>query len=101
VMERRRSSTSRGKKWEGGKYAPRRKVCPFCADKQEVIDYKDPAKLQRYIWSGGRIEPRRKIGTCAKHQRALALAIRRARHLALLPFVPAHVRKVGIASSGE
>lgn len=56
-MERRRSSTSRGKKWEGGKYAPRRKVCPFCADKQEVIDYKDPAKLQRIYGVGAGLNP--------------------------------------------
>jgi len=64
-------------------------------DKVEVIDYKDPVKLRRYISDRGKIEPRRKTGTCAKHQRALAEAIKRARHLALLPYVPAHIHKTG------
>ena len=75
------------------KYVPRRKVCPFCTDKSETIDYKSPSKLIRYISNRAKIEPRRKIGTCAKHQHALALAIKRARYLALLPYVPAHVQK--------
>ena len=74
---------------------PRRKVCSFCTDKVEVIDYKDPVKLRQYISDRGKIEPRRRTGTCAKHQRALAVAIKRARHLALLPYVPAHIREVG------
>ena len=77
------------------RYALKRKFCSFCADKVEVIDYKAPAKLYRYISDGGKIEPRRKTGTCAKHQRTLATAIRRARHLALLPYVPAHIREMG------
>ncbi len=58
-----------------------------------MIDYKDPAKLVAFISDRGKIQPRRKTGTCAKHQRALALAIKRARHLALLPFVPDHIYK--------
>ena len=74
---------------------PKRKFCSFCSDKVEVIDYKDPSKLRRYISDRGKIEPRRRTGTCAKHQRALAIAIKRARHLALLPYVPAHIRKTG------
>ena len=74
---------------------PRRKFCSFCADKAEAIDYKDPLKLRSYISSRGKIEPRRKTGICAKHQRALAVAIKRARHLALLPCVPAHIHKAG------
>jgi len=74
---------------------PRRKFCSFCADKAEAIDYKDPLKLRSYISSRGKIEPRRKTGVCARHQRALAVAIKRARHLALLPCVPAHIHKVG------
>jgi len=73
----------------------RRKFCSFCADKAEAIDYKDPLKLRPYISSRGKIEPRRKTGICAKHQRALAVAIKRARHLALLPYVPAHIHKAG------
>lgn len=60
-----------------------------------MIDYKEPAKLRHYISDRGKITPRRKTGTCAKHQRALALAIKRARHLALLPFVPTHIYKTG------
>jgi len=64
-------------------------------DSVEAIDYKEPVKLRRYISDRGKIEPRRKTGTCAKHQRALAEAIKRARHLALLPYVPAHIHKTG------
>jgi len=64
-------------------------------DSIEVIDYKESAKLRRYISDRGKIEPRRKTGTCAKHQRALAEAIKRARHLALLPYVPDHIHKTG------
>lgn len=77
------------------KYIPKRKICFFCRDKVVYIDYKDPAKLKPYISDRGKISPRRKSGTCAKHQRALALAIKRARHLALLPFVSAHMHKTG------
>jgi small subunit ribosomal protein S18 len=78
-----------------GKYVPKRKVCLFCRDKVTYIDYKDPARLRPYISDRGKISPRRKSGTCAKHQRALAIAIKRARHLALLPFVPGHIRRTG------
>lgn len=78
-----------------GKYIPKRKVCFFCRDKVQYIDYKDPAKLRPYISDRGKISPRRKSGACAKHQRALAAAIKRARHIALLPFVSAHMRKTG------
>ncbi len=77
------------------KYIPKRKVCSFCRDKVQHIDYKDPAALRLYISDRGKIAPRRKSGACAKHQRALAVAIKRARHLALLPYVPAHIRKTG------
>lgn len=68
----------------GGK--GRRKVCSFCVDQVENIDYKDIAKLRRYTSERGKILPRRVTGTCAKHQRKLTLAIKRARHLALLPY---------------
>ncbi|WP_416200957.1 MAG: 30S ribosomal protein S18 [Thermocaproicibacter melissae] len=64
----------------------RRKVCSFCVDKVETIDYKDVAKLRRYISERAKILPRRVTGTCAHHQRQLTVAIKRARHLALLPF---------------
>ncbi|MDR3709270.1 MAG: 30S ribosomal protein S18 [Capsulimonadaceae bacterium] len=65
----------------------RRKVCGFCVDKTTYIDFKNAMKLKRYTSERGKIEPRRKTGTCAKHQRALATAIKRAREIALLPFV--------------
>ena len=77
------------------KYIPKRKVCPFCADKNKTIDYKQPLKLRRFIADRGKIEPRRRIGTCGKHQRAIARAIKRARHIALLPYTSAHIRRTG------
>ncbi len=64
----------------------RRKVCQFCADKVEFIDYKDSARLRKTIAESGKILPKRMTGTCAKHQRELTTAVKRARHLALLPF---------------
>lgn len=73
----------------------RRKVCGFCVDKVHSIDYKDPARLRRYLSDRGRIEPRRKTGTCAKHQRWLTTALKRARHLALLPYTSEHIRGSG------
>ncbi len=87
-----------GARWSKGRYPPRRKVCSFCVDKIE-IDYKDSAKLSRYISDRGKIEPRRRTGTCAKHQRALAMSIKRARHLALLPFAPEHIYRMGRVAS--
>lgn len=63
----------------------RKKVCVFCG-KDNVIDYKDSAKLRKYISERGKILPRRVTGTCAKHQRALTSAIKRARHVAILPY---------------
>ena len=77
------------------KYIPKRRVCFFCRDKVTNIDYKDPALLRPYISDRGKILPRRKSGTCARHQRRLAMAIKRARFLALLPYVPAHIRRTG------
>ncbi|MFC2024404.1 30S ribosomal protein S18 [Chloroflexota bacterium] len=82
------------KRWGGGRYAPRRKVCAFCVNKSSVIDYKDTAKLETYISDRGKIQPRRRTGVCAKHQRSLAVAIKRARYIALLPYVPAHIYQV-------
>lgn len=77
------------------KYIPKRKVCVFCRDKIEHIDYKDSVRLRPYISDRAKIAPRRKTGTCARHQRLLRVAIKRARHLALLPYVAAHIRKTG------
>ncbi|MBR2337662.1 MAG: 30S ribosomal protein S18 [Clostridia bacterium] len=66
--------------------APRRKVCAFCVEKATAIDYKDTAKLKKFITEKGKMLPRRMTGVCAKHQRILASAIKRARLVALLPF---------------
>ena len=65
---------------------PRRKICAFCADKSKSIDYKDTMKLKRFLTERGKIQPRRTSGVCAKHQRHLAMAIKRARMMALLPY---------------
>ena len=73
-------------KRERGNRRPRRKVCSFCVDKVDEIDYKDVAKLRKFITERGMILPRRISGTCAKHQRQLTIAIKRARNVALLPF---------------
>ena len=67
-------------------HKPRRKACSFCVDKVENIDYKDVAKLRRFLSERAKILPRRVTGTCASHQRALTVALKRARHLALLPY---------------
>ena len=69
------------------RYVSRPKICQFCADKNIAIDYKSIDLLKRYVTEDGKIRPRRQTGTCARHQRALAREIKRARHLALLPFV--------------
>ena len=65
----------------------RRKTCSFCADKVEKIDFMDSVKLRKFVSERGKILPKRMTGTCAKHQRELTTAIKRARHLALLPFI--------------
>jgi len=70
----------------------RRKVCKFCADSSLVIDYKDPRTLRYFTTERGKITPSRISGNCAKHQRELALAIKRARKIALLPYTTALVR---------
>ncbi len=74
----------------GGQRPP--KVCPFCAAKVKYIDYKQADQLRRYLTERGKIKARRKIGTCARHQRRLSLAIKRARHVALLPFTSEQAR---------
>jgi small subunit ribosomal protein S18 len=77
-----------------GRYSGPRppKTCPFCSAKVKYIDYKQGDQLRRYLTERGKIKARRKIGTCAKHQRRLALAIKRARHIALLPFTASQAR---------
>ena len=69
-----------------------KKVCQFCQEGSKSIDYKRSDMLQRFITERGNIRSRRKVGTCAKHQRQLAVAIKRARHLALLPYTADHIR---------
>ncbi len=70
-----------------GRNVPVKRNCPFCADGTKEIDYKKHDQLGRYVSEYGRIKPRRQTGICARHQRELAIAVKRARHLALLPFV--------------
>jgi len=82
----------------GGRFG-RRRVCAFCVDKIDHIDYKEPAKLRRYVSDRAKIEPRRKTGTCAKHQRMLTLALKRARHIALLPYTATHIQQTGVFPS--
>jgi small subunit ribosomal protein S18 len=78
-----------------GRYTPRRKVCQFCVDKVDNVDYKDIARLRRFITERGKIEPRRKTGTCAKHQRRVSRAIKQARQIALLPIAAKHIQELG------
>ncbi|MGI6114705.1 MULTISPECIES: 30S ribosomal protein S18 [Clostridia] len=76
----------RGERRPRGGRRPRRKVCKFCVDKVQHIDYKDVSSLRNYVSERGKILPRRMTGNCAKHQRQLAIAIKRARIVALLPY---------------
>ncbi len=102
TSERPRAKGRRGDGYR--RYPPRRKVCAFCADKNLVIDYKDPSKLRRFLTDRAKMEPRRKTGTCARHQRKLTTAIKRARLLAMLPFTGEHIRwsgGVGVRSPEE
>jgi small subunit ribosomal protein S18 len=87
-MAEERSNATRGERSgaSGRRYYSRPKSCQFCGDKSSSIDYKKADMLRRYISDDGRIRPRRQTGTCARHQRVLAGAIKRARHIALLPF---------------
>ena len=73
----------------------RRRFCAFCVDKVEHIDYKDVNTLRRFVSEQGHINSRRRTGTCARHQRRLTLAIKRARYLALLPYTAEHVQNYG------
>lgn len=73
-------------KRDGKGRKPKKKVCSFCVDKVEAIDYKEVPKIRRYTTERGKILPRRISGNCAKHQRQLTVAIKRARNMALLPF---------------
>ena len=79
--------SDRADKTDGYRRRPKKRVCQFCADKSAVIDYKDAAKLRKFLSERGKILPRRVTGTCAMHQRELTLAIKRARQIAILPYV--------------
>jgi len=88
-----RGGEGRGEGRGGGRdFRSRRKVCAFCVDKSRVIDYKDASRLRRFLSDRAKIEPRRKTGVCAKHQRRLSTALKRARFLALLPYTGVHLR---------
>jgi small subunit ribosomal protein S18 len=81
------------------RFGSRRKVCRFCVDRMDGVDYKDIGRLRMYISDRGKIEPRRKTGACQKHQRFVATAIKRARHLALLPYTLGHIRQTSVFPS--
>ena len=85
-------SRSRTERKEYAQKYVRRKVCHFCADHILYIDFKDVARLRRFVSERGKIESRPKTGTCSKHQRSLTTAIKRARHIALLPFTAEQAR---------
>jgi small subunit ribosomal protein S18 len=76
----------RGGRPGGRFFSPRPRSCQFCGDKNLVIDYKNYDMLRRFVHDDGKIRPRRQTGTCAKHQRKVAKAIKLARHIALMPF---------------
>ncbi len=90
VQQREAGGGQGSRPWRRGR--GRRRPCVMCVDKMTYVDYKDFSFLRRFVSDRGRIETRRKTGTCAKHQRALAQAIKRARHLALLPYTAGHIR---------
>jgi small subunit ribosomal protein S18 len=81
------NQTSYGDSPAGGRrFFSHPRVCQFCTDRSAVVDYKQAEMLRRYVSEDGKIRPRRQTGMCAKHQRAIAVAVKRARHLALLPY---------------
>jgi len=77
------------------RFVPRRKVCSFCVEKIDDINYKDVGRLRRFVSNRAKIDPGRKTGVCARHQRALSRAIKRARMVALLPYSADHGRLMG------
>jgi small subunit ribosomal protein S18 len=94
--QRDRGERDRGDRDDRGpRRGRRRRVCIMCAEHMKFVDYKDVGFVRRYVSDRARIETRRKSSSCAKHQRALARAIKRARHLALIPYTPEHMRLTG------
>lgn len=90
--ERRYGGRSRGGRSQRQQWKPRIRQCYFCVEGIDTIDYKRTDSLRRFLSSRGKIKPRRQTGTCARHQRRLARAIKRARQVALLPFTAEHIR---------
>ena len=90
-----RGSRDGGSRDGGRRGGFRPRGCEFCIGKINVLDYKDLSRLRRYIGDRGKMEPRRKVGTCAKHQRMVAQAVKRARYIALLPYTAEHIRQTG------
>ena len=86
------SPRSRPRSRRRSRYISRPRTCPFCVDRELSIDYKNTEMLRRFVTEDGKIRPRRQTGACAKHQRHLARAIKRARHLAMLPFTSEVIR---------
>ncbi|MBE5760893.1 MAG: 30S ribosomal protein S18 [Clostridiales bacterium] len=86
MSEQRQERTERTERRPRNARRPRRKVCQLCVDKVQNVDYKDLPRLRKYVSERGKILPRRMTGNCAKHQRQLSEAIKRARHVALLPY---------------
>jgi small subunit ribosomal protein S18 len=95
-LKRRSSSDNKPNRRGGGgnrrRFTRRPRVCQFCAEKAKAIDYKQVELLKRFVNEQGKIRSRRQTGTCARHQRLLARAIKRARHMALLPFAAERMR---------
>ena len=79
----------------------RKKVCVFCGKENNEIDYKDVAKLRKYVSERGKILPRRITGNCAKHQRALTVAVKRARHLSMMPYVQDYSDRYSLLKFGS
>ncbi|MGH2546188.1 MAG: 30S ribosomal protein S18 [Actinomycetota bacterium] len=86
MARKRKREREREKKDEGWQKKQRKKVCVFCRDRVEYVDYKDTALLRRFVSDRGKIRARRVTGTCSQHQRDVALAVKNAREMALLPF---------------
>ncbi len=91
MVEKRQNGNRRNNRNNDDDYNPRmrkqrKKVCPLCADKNLVLDYKNPEQLKKFINDKGKILPRRATGACAKHQRDITLAVKRCRHIAMLPY---------------
>src|SRR4051794_40761413 len=86
-MAKQRSKPTRRREKKGGPGSGRRKPCPYCKDKIEQVDYKDTGSLRRFISERGKIRSRRITGACRRHQSQIATAVKRARELALLPYV--------------